>query len=75
MRGSFFIFYGGTLPNIKNKRFSYKNLLFGTPGGTRTPNPQNRNLMRYPLRHWRRESNLKLPDYYSKGQAGCKGEK
>lgn len=26
---------------------------FGTPGGTRTPNPQNRNLMRYPLRYWR----------------------
>ena len=25
----------------------------GTPGGTRTPNPQNRNLMRYPLRYWR----------------------
>ena len=22
------------------------------PGGTRTPNPQIRSLMRYPLRHW-----------------------
>ena len=26
---------------------------FGTPEVTRTPNPQNRNLMRYPLRYWR----------------------
>lgn len=29
------------------------NRIFGTPEGTRTPNPQNRNLMRYPLRYWR----------------------
>ena len=29
------------------------NRFFGTPEGTRTPNPQNRNLMRYPLRYWR----------------------
>lgn len=27
--------------------------LFGTPEGTRTPNPQNRNLMLYPLSHRR----------------------
>ena len=26
---------------------------FGTPERTRTFNPQNRNLMRYPLRYWR----------------------
>ena len=26
-------------------------LSFGTPEGTRTPNPQNRNLMLYPLSH------------------------
>ena len=28
-------------------------LLFGTPEGTRTPNPRNRNPMLYPLSHWR----------------------
>ena len=28
-------------------------LSFGTPEGTRTPNPQNRNLMLYPLSHRR----------------------
>ena len=27
--------------------------LFGTPEGTRTPNPRNRNPMLYPLSHWR----------------------
>ena len=26
---------------------------FGTPEGTRTPNPRNRNPMLYPLSHWR----------------------
>ncbi len=27
--------------------------VFGTPEGTRTPNPRNRNPMLYPLSHWR----------------------
>ena len=31
----------------KNKKWSYHKV----PGGTRTPNPQIRSLMRYPLRH------------------------
>lgn len=26
--------------------------MYAVPGGTRTPNPQIRSLMRYPLRHW-----------------------
>ena len=39
----------------------------GTPEGTRTPNPQNRNLMLYPLSHWRL-----LPIYYSKLFANVK---
>ena len=30
-----------------------KTLGFGTPEGTRTPNPRNRNPMLYPLSHWR----------------------
>ena len=32
---------------------SVRPLFFGTPEGTRTPNPQNRNLMLYPLSHRR----------------------
>lgn len=32
---------------------SYKNTRHGTPEGTRTPNPRNRNPMLYPLSHWR----------------------
>ena len=30
---------------------SYKNTRYGTPEGTRTPNPRNRNPMLYPLSH------------------------
>lgn len=41
---------------------------FGTPEGTRTPNPQNRNLMLYPLSYRR-----PLLTYYSKDFAECKG--
>ncbi len=28
-------------------------IFLGTPEGTRTPNPRNRNPMLYPLSHWR----------------------
>ena len=40
-----------TLRTKKQKRtkLGYKKTV---PGGTRTPNPQIRSLMRYPLRHW-----------------------
>jgi hypothetical protein len=33
-----------------DKKKNTKNVT--VPGGTRTPNPQIRSLMRYPLRHW-----------------------
>ncbi len=55
----------------KSQNLSISRLFLGTPEGTRTPNPQNRNLMLYPLshrcipRHW----NLR---YYSKFFPGCK---
>ncbi len=49
-------FYRGiktTNPNLPPvcERFGFA--LFGTPEGTRTPNPRNRNPMLYPLSHWR----------------------
>ena len=43
--------------------------LFGTPEGTRTPNPRNRNPMLYPLSHWRISQ---MPSYYSKRKPVCK---
>ena len=43
---------------------------FGTPEGTRTPNPRNRNPMLYPLSHWR-ISRLRM--YYSRLSPVCKG--
>ena len=41
--------------NIKSSRLTLSKLdgKCGTPEGTRTPNPQNRNLMLYPLSHRR----------------------
>lgn len=42
------------VPSVAHKKACLSETgLFGTPEGTRTPNPQNRNLMRYPLRYWR----------------------
>ena len=38
---------------IQNRQTSARFADFGTPEGTRTPNPQNRNLMLYPLSHRR----------------------
>jgi hypothetical protein len=40
--------------NAKEKQKQKKVGFFvpAVPGGTRTPNPQIRSLMRYPLRHW-----------------------
>ena len=38
------------IPSTKSTRNSTQN---GTPEGTRTPNPRNRNPMLYPLSHWR----------------------
>ena len=38
-------------PNVPKKRMPYGILFFGTPEGTRTPNPRNRNPMLYPLSH------------------------
>ena len=37
----------------KKPESALRSLVRGTPEGTRTPNPQNRNLMLYPLSHWR----------------------
>ena len=34
--------------------------VFGTPEGTRTPNPRNRNPMLYPLSHWRISVSLNI---------------
>ena len=36
-------------PSPTGKKFGF--VLFGTPEGTRTPNPRNRNPMLYPLSH------------------------
>ena len=44
-------------------------LFFGTPEGTRTPNPRNRNPMLYPLSHRCMPSQ---PSYYSKVLFVCK---
>ena len=38
---------------IKNSVSRMGYAIFGTPEGTRTPNPRNRNPMLYPLSHWR----------------------
>ena len=38
---------------IPKSRYPFGYLLFGTPEGTRTPNPRNRNPMLYPLSHRR----------------------
>ena len=42
--------------------------LFGTPEGTRTPNPRNRNPMLYPLSHRR----ISKPSYYTNLFTVCK---
>ena len=52
---------------IQNRQTSARFADFGTPEGTRTPNPQNRNLMLYPLSHWRICSK-----YYSRTLQQCK---
>ena len=44
----------------KNKKWSYHKV----PGGTRTPNPQIRSLMRYPLRH--KDKPGRIADGYTK---------
>ena len=48
-------FYGSSpfLFDIPKKTVSDDTVFFGTPEGTRTPNPRNRNPMLYPLSHWR----------------------
>ena len=38
----------------------WDNPFFGTPEGTRTPNPRNRNPMLYPLSHWRISDSLSI---------------
>ena len=38
---------------LAHKNRGPSGLGFGTPEGTRTPNPRNRNPMLYPLSHWR----------------------
>ena len=52
---------------IQNRQISARFADFGTPEGTRTPNPQNRNLMLYPLSHWRI-----CNEYYSRTLQQCK---
>ena len=52
---------------IQNRQTSARFADFGTPEGTRTPNPQNRNLMLYPLSHWRI-----CNKYYSRTLQQCK---
>ena len=42
----------------KSSSVERQKTIFGTPEGTRTPNPQNRNLMLYPLSHRRVCSNI-----------------
>ena len=41
-----------TLPTELMEQYSWRETKKIVPGGTRTPNPQIRSLMRYPLRHW-----------------------
>ena len=48
----------------------WDNLLNGTPEGTRTPNPRNRNPMLYPLSH---RCILLQPSYYNSLSLICKG--
>ena len=51
----------------KRKHFAIAKCFRGTPEGTRTPNPQNRNLMLYPLSHWRIYSDI-IAGFISKGK-------
>ena len=47
---------GGTLPRPEKQKIQIPEWVsgfFGTPEGTRTPNPRNRNPMLYPLSHRR----------------------
>ena len=54
------------------KEEAFSLLFFGTPEGTRTPNPRNRNPMLYPLSHRCMPSQ---PKYYSRLLTVCKEEK
>ena len=56
-------------PNPSPTEIRFGLFCFGTPEGTRTPNPRNRNPMLYPLSH--RCVSLQL-SYYSKGFWFCK---
>ena len=49
-------------------------LFFGTPEGTRTPNPRNRNPMLYPLSHRRMLDSLDIIPIFSRFVKG-KSEK
>lgn len=60
--------------SLKNGASAERLLRCGTPEGTRTPNPQNRNLMRYPLRYGRIEKHAcHVQMYYNNLSQFCKG--
>ena len=56
-------------PNLSSTEIRFGLSCLGTPEGTRTPNPRNRNPMLYPLSHWRICFQL---SYYSRKIPLCK---
>ena len=56
-------------PNPSPAEIRFGLSCLGTPEGTRTPNPRNRNPMLYPLSHWRICLQRK---YYSRKTSVCK---